>query len=89
MTSNTEGKGKLTSFLKKIFIYFREREHEWEGQRESQTDSTLSGEPDAGLDPMTQRTQPQQKSEVRCLTNCATQASLPIFKLSCLFVVEL
>jgi len=41
-------------FFKDLFIYFRERECEQEGQmereRESQGDSLLSAEPDTGLE---------------------------------------
>jgi len=45
-----------------------------EGERESQADSTLNTEPDAGLDPGILRSLPEPKPRIRLLTNCATQA---------------
>lgn len=54
-------------FFFKIF-YLRDRESNREGQRkkekETQADSTLSMAPDAGLDPMTLRSQPGPKQRV-------------------------
>jgi len=53
----------------------REREKDWEwgrgrGRRkESQADPTWNAEPDAGLDPMTLRSQRQGKPRVGCLTD--------------------
>ena len=66
---------------KKRFIYIIEREggraEEVGGGRvrwrESQTDSLLSTEPVVGLDPMTLRSWPEQKSRVIPPTNQATQ----------------
>ena len=62
-----------------LFIYFRERwQGTWvaEGEGESQADSTLSREPDAGLDPTTLRSRSELKSRVRGLTDCTTQTLL-------------
>ena len=72
---------KKTLFLKKIYLFILEREREhmcvrWgggEGERESQADSTLSTEPDAGLDPRTLRSRPELKARARRLTDCAPQ----------------
>ena len=65
----------------KCFIYLVEREREWgkgkgqrEKERESQATSTLSAEPDTGLNPTILRSQPEPKSRVGCSTNWATQA---------------
>ena len=61
------------------FIYFgdEEREHKQEGQREkereSQADSTLSMEPDVGLDLTTLRSGPEPRTSSGLLTSCATQ----------------
>ena len=46
------------------------------GEREFQADSELSVEPDAGLDLMTLRLGPEQKSRVGHLTDCAAQTSV-------------
>ena len=58
----------------------REREKEQEGQKErerkSQAEFDLTTEPDVGLNIMTLRSLPEPKPIVRCLTNCATQATL-------------
>ena len=68
--------------FRKIYLFKRERgsKHKWEGQRkrekESLADSTLSREPNAGLDPMTLRPLPELKPGVRCSTSCAVQVSL-------------
>ena len=52
-------------------------EHEWEGQeereKEPEADSTLTMEPNTGLDLMTLKSWPELKPRVRSLTNCATQ----------------
>jgi len=67
-----------------LFIWERERERErtrvhelgeaeGEGERESQADSTLSAEPDVGLDLMTLRSWPELKSRVGRSTDWATQ----------------
>ena len=45
------------------------RGREREGERESQADSMLSAEPDAGLVPITVRSLHELKSGVRCLTD--------------------
>ena len=56
---------RAKSFLKDLFIYFKERvrvcahahmsERDRERRRESPVDATLSAEPDAELDPTTPR----------------------------------
>ena len=46
---------------------------EAEGERESQTDSSLRMELDLGLRLMTLGSQPELKSRVRPLTDCTTQ----------------
>ena len=56
----------------------KEREHEGRGgkvqrERESQADSILSAEPDAGLNLMTLRSWPEPKPRVGRLTDCVTQ----------------
>jgi len=55
-------------FFKDSFIYLREREHEWEGQkeseRESQVDSALSTEPRVELNLRTLRSRPEPKPRV-------------------------
>ena len=70
------------------FLFILEREWESkcvhvrrgaEEERESQADSTLSVEPDMGLQHVTLRSWPQLKSRARCLTNWATQAA-PTFQ---------
>ena len=48
---------------------------EKEGEREHQADSSLSAEPDMGLDPRTLRSWPEPKAGVRCLIHWATQGS--------------
>lgn len=60
-------------FLKILFIYLernlaRERE-EGQRERESQTESLLSTEPDSRLHLMTLRSCPEQKSRVGLLTD--------------------
>jgi len=62
-------------FFLKICLFEREREQE--GGRETQADSVLSTEPNAGLSFITLRSQPEPKPRVRCLTDCATQESQP------------
>ena len=49
-----------------------------ERERESPASSTLSAEPNAGLDPRTLRPRPELKSRVGRLTNWATQAPLDL-----------
>ena len=65
------------SFLK-IYLFEKESEDEWEGQKErktdSEADSTLSMEPNRGLNLTILRSQPELKLRVRCLTKCAIQA---------------
>ena len=64
-------------FPKDIFVLERVSEHEGEGQRKrekkSPADSTLSEEPNMGLDCTILKSQPEQKSRVGCLTDCTTQ----------------
>ena len=77
------------SFSKKksLFIYLWERE--WaqvrEGRRERERETipsrlpAVSAQPNAGLDPTTLRSWPEQKSRVGCLTNWVTQVPLHDF----------
>ena len=62
-------------------MFWREGERE----RESQADSLLSLEPQAGLDPRTLRSRPEPKSRVGYLTDSATQVSL---KSDCFSVIQ-
>ena len=70
----------LLKFFKDVFVLEREREYTWEGQRErerlSQANSALSVKPDTGLHLTTMISWPELTPRVRCLTDCATQASL-------------
>lgn len=65
-------------FLKDLPTHLREREHEWEGQRErgkeNPAEALLSVEPNVGLHPTTLRSGPKPKPRVGCTTNCTTQA---------------
>lgn len=64
-------------------IYFLEREGAWEGEgqraRDSQADSPLSEEPDAGLDLMTPRSRAELKPRVGHLIDFASQEPLLYF----------
>jgi len=44
-----------------------------ERERQSEVDSTLSAEPDVGLDPMTLRSKSELKPRFGCSIDCATQ----------------
>ena len=52
--------------LDRIFLIFKnvfEREYKWRGGAEGETDSSPSGEPEAGLDPRTLRWRPGLKAD--------------------------
>ena len=53
----------LRQFLKILSIYLRERESEHRWGREGEAGSSLSREPDIGLDPRTLRSWPEPKAE--------------------------
>ena len=57
-------------YLLRTYLFMREKERALgEGrERESQAGFTLHAEPDAGLDPMTPRSQPEPKSRAGYLT---------------------
>ena len=65
-------------FLKFIYLFWeREKEAEWEGEREAQAGSMLSAQsPTRGSISRTVRSGPEPKSRVRRLTDWATQAPL-------------
>jgi len=69
----------LFFFFRKIYLLFEKERVPGRGgegkERESEADSMLSAEPNAGLDPTTPRPQPDPKPSVRRSTVCATQAS--------------
>lgn len=73
----------LVHFVFKFYLPILERVHSGEGQRESQTDSTLSTERDAGLIPTTLRSRPVLKPRVRRSNSWATQVSHPLFHPLC------
>ena len=62
---------ELITFFKSLFIFEREREGEWEGQRERIPSRlhTTRAEPDVGVDPMN----PELKPRVQCWTDWASQ----------------
>ena len=65
-------------FFQDLFIYLREKESRGGsrgrgGEKESQTDSTLSMKPNVGLDPRTLKSWPEAKPRVRSSTDYATQ----------------
>ena len=72
----------ILGLLKKRFtyFYFREWGEGWRGRgrvkREFQADSMMSTEPTVGLDLITLRSLPEQKSRFSYLTDCATQVPL-------------
>ena len=82
----------LAPFFKKdSFILERERESMIRGtkvggrERESQADSSLSVQPDLGLNPMTLGSWPVPKSRVGCLTNWAIQCPLARLDSLCVY----
>ena len=50
-----------------LFIYLKEREHKWRGEAEGEGEagSSLSGEPNVGLDPRTLRSCPELKADTQ------------------------
>ena len=57
----------------------REKGRGAEGERESQAGSSLSTQPDLGLNPLTLGSWPGQKWRVRCSTGQATQTAWALF----------
>ena len=87
--------GPILFFFNVYLCVLRERKHtsEWgrgqkgEGERESQTGSTFSAEPDVRLNLTTMRSCPEPKSRVGHLTDWVTQAPTGTYSKYFIFII--